>query len=139
MSSNYSFNSTIAYFSNYTGGLEDFKVHYYYYYVHPVFSWIAVLMNILCSIVFAQGDLLASGPFFQYSLANSVGAAIGMAIFSLFCVTRCGPLCPSFSYAYWTQIYELYGVLFIDNSLYFGSSLVQIAISFQLYLSVTQR
>lgn len=126
-------------FSNFTGGVKDFNVHYYYLYVHPVVTWIAVFMNFICSIVFAQRDLLSSGPFFQYSLFNSIGAVIGMAIFSFFSITRCGPLCPSISYAYWTQIYELYAGMFVDNSLYFASSLIQISISFQLYLSVTHK
>lgn len=138
MSFNNSYNTTYN-FNNNTGGIEDFNVHYYYYYVHPVFTSIAIIMSLICTIVFAQRDLLSSGPFFQYSLANSIGAVIGMAIFFLFTVTRCGPLCPATNYTYWTQLYEIYVVLFIDSALFFASTLTQISISFQLYFSVTNK
>lgn len=51
---------------------------------------------------------------------------------------RCGSICGQGT-THWAQLYELYLILFVDSSLYFGGSLVQIAISFQLYFSITQR
>lgn len=126
------------YFSNYTGYVEDFNVHYYYTFVHPVATLVGSALNVVCAIVFAQRSLLASGPFFHYSLVNSVGATVALAAFSLFFLTRCGNFC-SVANTYWSQLYELYAGLFFTNSLYFAGSLIQISISFQLYFSVTQK
>lgn len=128
-------NSSI--FSNLTIA-DDYNVHYFYYYVHPFATLLAAFVNIICAIVFAQKDLLQSGPFFQYSLVNSLGAATGMLLLFGFTFTRCGPLC-SIGYTYETQAYEVYAVIYAGNSLYFGGSLIQIAISVQLYLVITQK
>ena len=130
--------STLFAFSNHTGYLEDFNVHYYYFFIHPVATLTGSFMNIICTIVFAQKRLHNSGPFFQYSLVNSIAAALALALFSVYCLTRCGPFCGQ-AYTYWSQMYELYVGLFFDNSLYFAGSLIQISISFQLYFSITQR
>lgn len=137
-SSNATQNDSSFYFSNYTGYYRDFYVHYYYYYVHPVATLVGSALNVVCAIVFAQKRLRTSGPFFQYSLVNSIGAAVALLLFAGFSLTRCGPFC-SYANTYWSQQYEIYAVLFVDNSLYFASSLVQISISFQLYFTVNQR
>lgn len=134
---NSSINSSL-YFSNFSQAVDDYKVHYYYVYAHPVVMFLAILTNILSAVVFAQKELLYSGPFFQYSLVNSLGAATGMLLLFMYCITRCGPLC-SQSYTYWSQFYEHYITIYVGNSLYFGGSLIQIAISCQLYLSITQK
>lgn len=126
------------YFSNYTGYVYDFNVHYYYFFIHPVATLAGSALNIVNSVVFSQKNLRTSGPFFQYSLVNSIGATFALAVFSLFFLTRCGDFC-SYANTYWSQLYELYGGLFFTNSLYFAGSLFQIAISFQLYFSVTQK
>lgn len=65
-------------FSNYSGEVNDYNVHYYYFYVHPFATWLATLTNFMCVVVFAQKELLSKGPFFQYSLVNSLGAGIGI-------------------------------------------------------------
>lgn len=129
----------VFYFTNFSNiGIEDYYVHYYYRYVHPFATLLAGLVQILCAFVFAQRELLASGPFFQYSLVNSIGAAVGMITLTGYAFSRCGPLCPE-AYTYSSQAYELYGVIFFCNALYFGGSLIQIAISTQLYWSITQK
>lgn len=138
MSVNTTSSQLVYYFSNYTI-VEDFKVHYYYTYVHPVVTILAALANLVCSIVFAQRELLRTGPFFKYSLINSIGAIFGMLALLGFTFTRCGPLCPTIGYfTYETQVYELF-VIYFGNSLYMIGSLIQIAISTQLYLSITQK
>lgn len=132
--------SALVYFTNYTGTLQDYHVHYYYAFVHPVVTLLSAFMNIICVCVLGQRDLVRSaGPFFKYSLVNSIAAAVGMVLLCGFAITRCGPVCPSFGYTYELQAFELYGVLFIGNSLYMFSSLIQIAISVQIYLSITQK
>ena len=130
--------SSLINFSNYTGNVQDFNTYYYYFYLHPVLTMISFVSNSVCAVVFAQRELRTAGPFFQYSLVHSIMAVVGMAIASGISFTRCGPLCPQ-SDSYETQVFELYGVRFVCNSLYFASSLIQIAISSQLYLSITQK
>lgn len=133
-------NSSLVYFTNYTDTLQDYHVHYYYAYVHPVVTLLAAFMNIICVCVLGQRDLMMTGgPFFKYSLVNSITAAVGMLLLCGFAFTRCGPVCPSLGYTYELQAFELYGVIFIGNSLYTFSSLIQIAISLQIYLSITQK
>ena len=129
---------TLINFSNYTGNVVDFNTYYYYFFLHPIVTMLAFLSNSVCAIVFAQRELRTAGPFFQYSLANSIISALGMIVASGMCLSRCGPLC-SLSNSYESQVYELFGVMFLCNSIFFASSLIQIAISFQLYLSITQK
>lgn len=125
-------------FSNYTGNVQDYYMFYYYFYVHPFVTCLSVISNTICAIVFAQRELLSYGPVFQYSLVNSIVAVLGMAIAMGLCLSRCGPLCRH-AYSYESQVFELYGVMFACNSLYFASSLIQIAISSHIYLSITQK
>lgn len=125
-------------FNNYTK-LEDFNTKYYYMYVHPVATWTAALVNICCAIVFGQKDLRKSGvAFFQYSLLNSLGAAVGMILLSGFTVSRCGDLC-SISYLHETQAYQFYAIFYMGNAFFFGGSLVQITISVQIYFTITKK
>lgn len=62
----------------------------------------------------------------------------GMLILSGFTITKCGPIC-GLSNTYWSQTYEVYISHFIGNSLFFGGAPLQLAISAQLYLSITQK
>lgn len=124
-------------FTNNTLFQNEYYVYYYYAYVHHIATFAAAFMNIICGIVFFQRELLTSGPFFQYSLLNSFGSATGMLLLVSYSFIRCGPLCHQGS-NYLAAIVEL-AVMYIGNFLYFGGSLVQIAISFQLYLSITQK
>jgi hypothetical protein len=117
---------------------NDFRVSYYYYYVHPIFSIFATFQSLICTIVLSQKELRRSGAFFQYSLVNSAGGIVGCFILVFFFFTRCNSLC-SASNSYWSQAYEIYAVYYVDGSLLLASSLIQIAISFKLYLTVTQR
>lgn len=123
------------YFSNYT---ERLPISFYYYYIHPEFVLGAGLICFLCSYILGQHELRTSGPFFQYAAVNSFAAGIGSPTLAMYFITRCGSLCSSSS-TYWSQVYEIYGVYFFTSSIFFSTSLVQIAISFQLYLSVTQK
>ena len=125
-------------FSNHTGYLQDFYVHYYYFFVHPIATLTGSALNVVCAIVLAQKRLRRSGAFFQYSLVNSIGACLALALFSVYGLTRCGPFCGQ-AHTYWSQQYELYVGLFFDNSLYFAGSLIQISISCQLYFSITRK
>ena len=127
-----------SYFSNYSFFLEDFNVEYYYRYVHPFAVCTAAFMNIICAVVFAQKDLLSLGPFYQYSLANSIGSPIGMLLLVAYTFSRCNSLCTE-DFTSGAQLLELYGIIYACNALYFFGSLIQIAISFQLYFSVSQR
>ena len=125
-------------FSNYTR-IEDFNTKYYYMYVHPIVTWTAALVNICCAIVFGQKDLQKSGvAFFQYSLLNSLGAAVGMILLSGYTISRCGDLCPQ-TYLLETQSYQFYAIFYMGNAFYFGGSLVQIAISIQIYSTIKKK
>ena len=130
--------SSLINFSNYTGNVQDFNTYYYYFYLHPVLIFLAFLSNSVCVVVFAQRELRTAGPFFQYSLVNSIVSAAGTVLAGGMSFSRCGPLCNQ-AYSYESQVVELYSVMFLCNSTYFASSLIQIAISFQLYLSITQK
>lgn len=134
---NSSSSSLLVYFSNNTG-YQNYNVHYYYFFVHPLVYLTGAIMNTLCTIVFAQKPLLSSGPFYHYYLVNSAFSAFGCVLFALVFITRCGPICGQDA-TYWSQIYELYACLFVVYSIYIASSLLQIAISFQLYFSITQK
>lgn len=123
------------YFSNYT---DRIPLNYYYYYVHPTFVLLAGVICILCSYILAQRELRTSGPFFQYAAVNSFTAGLASPCLAMYFLTRCGSLCTT-SPTYWSQVYEIYGIYFFTSSVFFSTSLVQIAISFQLYLSVTQK
>lgn len=131
--------SSNYYFTNYTDySLDDYYVHYYYRYVHWLAVCSAAFMNAVCAVVFAHKDLLSLGAFYQYSLVNSIGAVLGMLLLIGYTFSRCASICTEDTTAF-VQLFELYGVVYICNALYFFSSLVQIAISFQLYFSVTQK
>ena len=130
--------SILINFSNYTGNVENFYTHYYYFYLHPVLTMISFVSNSVCAVVFAQRELRTAGPFFQYSLVNSIISATGMIVATGMSFSRCGFKC-NWSNSYESQVYELYGVMLLCNSTFFASSLIQIAISFQLYSSITQK
>lgn len=137
--SNFSLNqsnmSSSYYFSNHT---DRMPLNYYYYYVHPTFVLFAMVIGILCTYILAQKELRTSGAFFQYAAVNSGSSAIAAPFLAMYFVTRCGSLCKT-SETFWAQIYEIYGIYFFTSSVFFSTSLVQIAISFQLYFSVTNK
>lgn len=125
-------------FSNYSNSIDNYNTEYYYLYVHPVACLSAAFMSLTCVIVFAQKDLLSLGPFYQYSLTNSIGSSIAMFLLAGYAFSRCNSLC-NVSKSLQSQLFELYGIFYMCNAMYFYGSLIQIAISVQLYLSVTQK
>lgn len=118
---------------------NDYGVSNYYSYIHPLSSFITSILNLICTIVFSHKELRTSGPFCQYSMVNSAGATLSFAISGFMFLNRCGGSICSISTSYWTQIYTIYGIYLLGSIYYFSSSILQIAISVQLYLSIKRK
>lgn len=110
----------------------------FYHYIFPLVSFIGCVQNILCAIVLSQKELRSAGAFFQYSLVNSINSALVTFLLFFMFLTNCGHICET-SYSYISQLYNIIAILFIVSSLYCFSSLIQIAISFNLYFILLQK
>lgn len=125
--------------SNSTSSTEYLFQNAFFLYVYPIIIYLSVIANTICSIVLAQKELRTSGSFFQYSLANSIASAIGTFLAANVFLYECYSLCPTTGYSYFMANYSLYGVVYSVSAFLMFSLLVQLAISINLYLSMTQR
>lgn len=119
--------------------LNDYGVSYYYYYIHPIMSFTASGLSLICTIVLACKELRSSGPFFKYSLVNSASASISTFVFAFLFLNKCGGSVCSLSESYWVQFYQIYGIYLFCSTNYFAGAIIQIAIGVQLYLSIKRR
>lgn len=110
----------------------------FYQYIFPLVAFLACIQNILCVIVLAQKELRSSGAFFQYSLVNAINSSLVTFLLFFMCLTNCGHMCNT-SYSYISQLYNIIAILFIVSTLYCFSSLIQISISFNLFLIIDHR
>ena len=131
-------NSSLILFTNATTTAYMFQ-EVFFYYVYPVIIYLSVIANTMCSIVLAQKELRTSGPFFQYSLANSIASAIGTFLVANVFLYECYFLCPATGYSNFMANYSLYAVVYSVSAMFIFSILVQLAISINLYLSMTQK
>lgn len=117
---------------------EDIILSAYYYYVLPVIAFIATSQNLICVITLAQKELRNSSAFFKYSLVNSIISTITTLLSGFLFLIKCGSLC-STSQTYAGIVYEKYvSYLLIPFTLMF-SSLLHLAISFDLYFVLIQK
>lgn len=119
--------------------LETYRFkEFYFFYIYPSVLFVGALQSLVCTVVLAQKELRSSGPFFQYSLVNSVDSTLGTFLAAFLFLVNCGSLC-STSYTFASQLYKVVAVYFFVSSLYFHSSLIQLAISVHLYFTLIQK
>lgn len=114
---------------------NDYGISYYFYYVHPVIYFISGILGMLNSIVLANKELRKSGPFFQYSLVNSIGSTLASFLLGFLFLTNCNLLCPT-STTYLAQLFIIYCSHFLGGGYYLASGFIQIALGFQMYLAI---
>lgn len=117
--------------------LTDYGVSYYYYYIHPVASFISTLFGLINTIVLSSRDLRNGDPFFKYSFVNSAGATIYSFVNIFMFLNKCGSSICSISTSYWAKFYMVYIFHYVCNSYYFGSAFVQIVIEINVYLIIS--
>lgn len=117
---------------------NDFGVSYYYYYFHPIISFISTFLSLMSSIVLSDRELRSSSPFFKYSMINSIGYTVYSFLVAFLFLTNCRLLCET-STMYLSQAFTIYAIYFIAGGIYTASGLIQIAIGFQLYFTIKDK
>ncbi len=104
-------------------------------YVLPPLCYMGVVLNLLCIIVTHK---LKATKTFLYMELTSLSDFLFLLINSSLFIIRCGSLC-NLGYTFGAKAYEIYIYLFIGSSLLFFSSLVEILILFDQYLTIKNR
>lgn len=130
-------NSEHILFANETYILGQTKYKdFFFMFIYPVFSFFGSFQNLVCTIVL--WELRKEGAFFQYSFVNSINSSVVTFLSVFLCLTNCGQLCVT-SFTYLSQLYNVFAILFLTSTLHFFNSLIQLAISFNLYLVIVQK
>ncbi|EPS60364.1 hypothetical protein M569_14439 [Genlisea aurea] len=126
-------NQTLS--SNYSQPKNDFGVSYYYVYVHPVISLVAILIGLVCSIVLASKEMRTKAPFFRYWLVNSAGVTFALVVLIPLFAIKCNTLC-SFVGEYWIQVYLAYIINYVLFSIYDSAAVILIIVQINMYFSI---
>lgn len=112
---------------------------FFYYSIAPAITVIAVLINIMCTIVFGRKEMRSNGRFFIYLFVIAIISTFTIALTGLLSLTRCGSYCSTISSTFFAQIVELFDIYIIIQISYTVSAFLQTVISFEIYYSMKNK
>lgn len=103
----------------------------------PFIHLIGFICNVICARVFASNKFKHN--IYRYLTANSIFDALFLATLIMAPVTQCHTLCKGWLNDYFLKLYKKYGALYVCRALDLVSSLINVAIVIDRYLTISKK